>query len=115
MERLDRGELVNWYVGVLVVLQLVGLLLIQSALDHDPGPLMAWIQGLPPGVRSLLSPLIVVAIPAILSAVLVGVVVFGGLELVGVNVPFIGTYPLFLGIAYTLAVLGVSAVRHGRI
>lgn len=105
----------NWYVGVLVVLQVVGLLLVTSALDHDPDPLMAWIQGLPPGVRSLLSPLVVVAIPAIVLTIIVGLVVFGSLELVGVSVMFVPVYPLFLVTSYVFAVLAVVAVRRGRV
>lgn len=105
----------NWYIGVLVVLQVVGLLLVTSALDHDPDPLMAWIQDLPPGVRSLLSPLVVVAIPAIVLTIIVGLVVFGSLELVGVSVMFVPVYPLFLVTSYVFAVLAVLAVRRGRV
>lgn len=113
--QVNRRDLVNWYVGVLVILQVVALLLVTSALDHDPDPLMAWIQDLPPGVRSLLSPLVIVAIPAMIVTMIVGLVVFGSLELVGVSVPFTPVYPLFLVTSYSIAVLAVSAVRRGQI
>ena len=114
-ERIDRQDLVNWYVFVLVVLQVVGLLLVTSALDHDPDLLIAWIQDLPPGVRSLLSPLVVVAIPAIVVTIIAGLVVFGGLELAGVSVAFTPVYPIFLVTSYSIAVLAVAAVRRGRV
>lgn len=122
-EQVDRRDLLNWYVGVLVVLQIAGLLLVSSALDHDPDPLAAWIQNLQPGVRSLLSPLVVVAIPAIVLTLIVGVIVgvivdstlrLAGVGLAGVVITF-SMYLLFLAISYGLAVLAVSAVRRGRI
>lgn len=115
---IDRSDLLNWYVGVLVVLQTVGLLLVTSALDHDPDPLAAWIQALPPGVRSLLSPVIVVAIPALVLTIIVGVIIGSTLELAGVSlagvvVTFV-MYSLFLAVSYGVAVLAVAAVRRGR-
>lgn len=94
-ERVDTRDLMNWYVGVLIILQVAGLLLVTSALDHDPDPLMAWIQELPPGVRSLLSPVVIVAIPAIIMTIIVGLIIFGSLALVGVSLPFTSVYPIF--------------------
>jgi len=119
IELIDRRDLLNWYVGVLVVLQIVGFLLVTSALDHDPDPLAAWIQALPPGVRSLLSPMIVLAIPALVLSIIVGVIIGSTLELVGVRlagevITFV-MYSLFLVISYGVAVLAVSAVRRGRV
>lgn len=119
IEQIDRRALLNWYVGVLVILQIVGFLLVTSALDHDPDPLAAWIQALPPGVRSLLSPVIVLAIPALVLSIIVGVIIGSTLELVGVSlagvvITFV-MYSLFVAISYGVAVLAVSAVRHGRV
>lgn len=109
-----RRDLVHPFVPVMVVAQVAGLLLAQAALDHDPGMLMAWIQGLPPGVRTLFSPLIVVALPALVVTLVVGVVVFGGLELTGIVIPVDPTYPLFVASAYGVAVLFVAGVRRLR-
>lgn len=115
MELPARETILNRYVGVLVVLQVVGAVLVMSALDHDPDPLAAWIQELPPGVRSLLSPLIVVAIPAMVLTVLAGLVVFAGLESIEANTAFVPTYGFFVVNAYVVAIIAVTVLRRGRV
>lgn len=121
MKEIRTEYLIDRRVIVLFVLQVAGWLLAVSALEHDPGPLVRWIQALPPAVRSVLSPLIVLAIPSIVLTVVVGTLLIAAFAaFFGITgfqpwpIDPVLRYPVFLVSAYLVAVLAVRTVESYR-
>lgn len=121
MKVIRTDLLINRRVIVLFVLEVAGWLLAVSALEHDPGPLVRWIQALPPAVRSVLAPLIVLAIPSIVLTIVVGTLLmvafatfFGITGFQPWPIEPVLRYPVFLVSAYLVAVLAVRAVERYR-
>lgn len=110
MRRLQWADLVNRYVILLFAVQVIGWVVLGAAFDHDPSPFISWVQELPSGVKQALTPFVILAIPAILLNVVIGV----SLELLAVRVPAPVPSMTFFINAYLLAVVGAWGITRHR-
>ena len=110
MRRLQWADFVNRYVILLFAVQVIGWVVLGAAFDHDPSPFISWVQELPSGIKQALTPFVILAIPAILLNVIIGV----SLELLAVRVPAPVPSMTFFINAYLLAVVGAWGITRHR-